>query len=259
MNPDQLCDSLRPALPKLFECVPAPRKAVRVHTPLMYPDGGVVDVFVLEHSGRLIVTDHGDAIGWLGMQSVADKLTPHQRSLIDDICRVQGVNLDRGRLVAHCDSLASVADAVHRVALAVVRVGDVSFTFRTRGQTPVADAVDKWLRQRPFEVRRHVKHRGASNREWTVDYMINAEQCTSLVFLLSTATTGASRRIAERVTSACVDLQFMKADRSDLAFVSLFDDTQDVWKNKDFALVGANSEVARWSDPDHFERVLLSR
>ena len=256
MTPDLVCDSLRRTLPELFECLPTRRQAVRVHTPLMYPDGGVVDVFVLERNGELIVTDHGDALGWLGMQSVSGKLTAHQRSLIGDVCGVQGVELNGGRLVARCDSLATVADAIHRVALAVVRVSDISFTFRTHGPPSVADAVDKWLRERQFGVRRRVKRLGRSNRNWTVDYLVDANRRISLVFLLSTTTIGASRRIAERVNSACGDLEHLKADRDDLTFVSLFDDTHDVWRDEDFALVGAHSEVARWSQPQQVERIL---
>ena len=232
MTPDLLCDSLRRTLPELFECLPTRREAVRVHTPLMYPDGGGVDVFVVERNGELIVTDHGDAVGWLGMQSVSDKLTAHQRSLIDDICRVQGVKIEGARLVARCDSLVTVADAIHRVALAAVRVSDISFTFRTHGPPSVADAVDKWLRDHQFGVQRRVKERGLSERKWTIDYRVDANRRISLVFLLSTSTSGASRRIAERVTSACVDLQHLTVDRNDLAFVSLFDDTHDVWRGR---------------------------
>ena len=50
MNAHELCVSLGKSLPALFECTPAPRDGVRVHTPLMYPDGGMVDVFVVEQS-----------------------------------------------------------------------------------------------------------------------------------------------------------------------------------------------------------------
>ncbi|AIA55747.1 hypothetical protein Acaty_c1888 [Acidithiobacillus caldus ATCC 51756] len=38
-----------------------------------------------------------------------------------------------------------------------------------------------------------------------------------------------------------------------LTFVSLFDDTEDVWQDEDFRLVQDLSTVARWSRPDEFE------
>ncbi len=50
MNSDKLCATIGQTLPPRFECSPAPQEGVRVRTPLMYPDGGIVDVFVLERS-----------------------------------------------------------------------------------------------------------------------------------------------------------------------------------------------------------------
>ena len=41
-----------------------------------------------------------------------------------------------------------------------------------------------------------------------------------------------------------------------LAFVSLFDDTVDVWADEDLRLVESLSTVSRWSRPDEFAAVL---
>ena len=41
-----------------------------------------------------------------------------------------------------------------------------------------------------------------------------------------------------------------------MTFVSLFDDTEDVWHQEDFNLVDEYSEIARWSQPEEFERIL---
>ena len=57
MNVVTLCTALQQAVPPLFVCSPAPQEGVRVRTPMLYPDGGVVDVFVLERNGGYIVTD----------------------------------------------------------------------------------------------------------------------------------------------------------------------------------------------------------
>ena len=77
-----------------------------------------------------------------------------------------------------------------------------------------------------------------------------------MVFLLSTGSRGASRRIVEHVLAGCLDLSHLTAGRHDLAFVSLFDDTNDVWREEDFNLVEQQSEIARWSRPEQFERIL---
>ncbi len=43
---------------------------------------------------------------------------------------------------------------------------------------------------------------------------------------------------------------------SALKFLSLFDDTSDVWAEEDFRLLEPLSEIARWSQPDELVRVL---
>lgn len=257
MTPDILCDSLHLTLPALYECAPAPHGAVRVRTPLMYPDGGAVDVFVLERDAGYVITDHGDAIGWLGMQSSSVRLSKKQRSLVDDVCETQGLEFDRGRLVTRCDGIVPVADAIERVALGVVRVCDIWFTFRSHASESVADEVDDWLRHRQFNFERQVKSRGRSSREWTIDYRVTAASRTSLVFLLTTGSRNAARRIAEHVLAGCVDLNHLRSDQPELAFVSLFDDTGDVWRAEDFALVEQHSEIAYWSRPDQVEQILM--
>ena len=62
MTADKLCATIGKTLPPRFECSPAPQEGVRVRTPLMYPDGDIVDVFVLKRDSGYIVTDFGDAL-----------------------------------------------------------------------------------------------------------------------------------------------------------------------------------------------------
>ena len=68
--------------------------------------------------------------------------------------------------------------------------------------------------------------------------------------VLSTASRAAARGIVEHVTSEWHDLSHLKLGPEALAFVSLFDDTLDVWSPVDFRLVGELSDVAFWSKPD---------
>ena len=124
MTTDLAPDTPRIALPEDYECVRGPREEVLVHTPFDYPDGGVVDVFVLNRDDGLLVTDHGDVHGWLWMQTAAERLTPAQRSQIDRICAEQDVKLDRGRLMLRGVAEADIAEAIERVAGAVARIAE---------------------------------------------------------------------------------------------------------------------------------------
>ena len=258
MNNDELCSAIGESLPSLFECTPAPREGVRVRTPLMYPDGGIVDVFVLEQNGRYRVTDFGETLGWLRMQSVSPRRSPKQNRMVEDTCQTLGVELHRGQLMLRSGAADGLGEAVLGLAQAAVRVSDLWFTLRTRAVETVADEVNEWLVEREISFDRAVRQQGRSGQSWTVDYQTRTDDRTSLIFLLSTGTRGAARRIAEHVLAGFVDLSHLKVSQSHLAFVSLFDDTEDVWKEEDFSLVEQQSQVARWSRPDEFERILLA-
>ena len=121
---DLLCESA----PYLFECAPAPQGAVCVNMSLLYPDGGEVQVYVTEQDGEYVVSDQGEAAAWLRMQLWERDLTPQQQSRIDDICRQLGVDCEGGRLVTRRPEAEMVLFAVLYVALAAVRVADISYT-----------------------------------------------------------------------------------------------------------------------------------
>ena len=256
MTSADLCQSLRDSLSSLFECAPAPDEGVRVQTPLMYPDGGMVDVFILERSGRFILTDYAEAVSWLSMQSVGGRLTPNQRRLMDDACQTLGVELVRGELRIDCPNTENLGEAVHRLGQAVVRVSDLWFTFRTRTAKSVSDEVNDWLIQREICFDRAVKLSGRSGREWRIDYQTYVVSQTSLIFLLSTGSRAAAARLAEHAAAGWADLSHLKSGQPHPAFISLFDDTTEVWLPEDFRLVGNLSEVARWSHSDRLAELL---
>lgn len=82
---------------------------------MLYPDGGLVDAIVVELDGQYLVTDFGDALGWLRMQSASGRPTADQRELVADVCQTLGIARDRGQLTLRCRDRSELADAVHRL------------------------------------------------------------------------------------------------------------------------------------------------
>ena len=116
--------------------------------------------------------------------------------------------------------------------------------------------MNDWLVEKELPFERGTRRKGRSGRDWTIDYETRTATRTALVFVLSTGSRGAARRIAEHVLAGCVDLSHLQSTQPGLIRVSLFDDTGDVWRTEDFGLVEQESEVALWSRPDEFERIL---
>ena len=103
---------------------------VCVNTPLMYPDRDEVQVWVLERGGDRIVTDHGEGYIWLRKARCFGELTEEQMALIDEVRRSLTLEGEGVELVARCTNDDQVIWAIHRVALAAVRVADISYTCR---------------------------------------------------------------------------------------------------------------------------------
>jgi hypothetical protein len=136
-----------------------------------------------------------------------------------------------------------------------MRVADVWFTIRTRTVQSIVDDVDDFLTERSIPHDRFVKLPGRSGRVWNVDFQARTDVRSSLISVLSTGSRGAARGVAEHVLAGWHDLSHMHAQQS-MQFVSLIDDTSDVWSSEDLKLVESLSEIARWSRPDEFEALL---
>ena len=126
MNTEEMTRRVAACLPDRFTCSSAPRGNLRVETPLLYPDGGIVDVFVVEREGAWSVTDFGEAWGWLEMKAGGGSPSPKQARMIEDRCRTLGVTNHDGCLELRLNTPDEVGDAVVRVARAVVRVAEVA-------------------------------------------------------------------------------------------------------------------------------------
>ena len=93
---------------------------------------------------------------------------------------------------------------------------------------------------------------GRSGREWRIDYRTDSAARTAMVSVPRSA----AHRITAHTLAGWVDLHHLKAEQPKLAFVSLFDDTADVWREEDFKMLDEWSEIGLVSHPDEFVRML---
>jgi hypothetical protein len=249
------CAAIAEGLSETFECRRQGRY-VRVRTPLLYPDGGVVDVFVRERDGHIAVTDLGEALGWLRQQTVGGTRSPKQQRLLQDICLTLGVEVFRGQLIARAAKGSRLPDLILRVGQAAMRVGDLWFTTRTRSLEGVIDEVADYLQDQNMPYERAVKLAGRSGRDWTLDFQVLAPARSALVFVLASGARAGARRVAEHVVAGWHDLSQFRVGPQAARFVSLFDDTSDVWSEDDFRLVESISDISRWTRPDEFVELL---
>jgi len=255
MSDIRICQDFTEGLSALFVCEPHGEYR-RIRTPYLYPDGDNIDVFCKPQGDSILVTDLGETMRWLRTQTMSPKRSPKQRALIDDACLTHGVEFYKGMLLARCRPEDRLAAVVLRVSQAALRVSDLWFTFRTRSIESVTDEVADFLTERGLSFERGEKLPGRSGRVWTPDFHVRAATRSSLVYVLSTGSRSAARSIVDHVHTAFYDLSALAAGPEALRFVSLFDDTVDIWSDEDFRLAEQLSTVTRWSRPDDFADVL---
>lgn len=256
MKTTSACEMMGGTFHQLFTCSMV-GDYERIRTPYLYPDGDNIDLFCKRQDGLIAISDLGETLRWLRMQTTSLKRTPKQQALVEDICQTHGVELFKGTLVARWrDGQGDFASVVMRVAQAALRVSDLWFTLRTRAVQSATDEVADFLTERQFTFVRGETHVGRSGRVWTVDFHVRIPARSSLISVLATGSRSVARGIAEHVLAEWYDLSQLAAGPEALRFLSLFDDTADVWAEEDLRLVEPVSTVLRWSEPDGLAREL---
>lgn len=249
------CSTLGRELPALFACSDHGEGRTRIRTPFLYPDGDVIDLFYFEQAGQITLTDYGETMRWLRMQTPALHRSPKQRHLIQDVCSTLGVEFFKGMLVLRLAAGEQLADAVIKLGQACVRVADVWFTMRTRAAQSTMGEVADFFAEKQIPFTQNDKLLGRSGSDWSVDFHTRTAKKSALIYVLSTGSSASSRRVADHVVAAWHDLNHLKA-QNQLELVSLFDDTVDVWSGEDFRLLESLSTVARWSNPEELEYIV---
>jgi len=253
-----ICETLKSSVGELFQCEDVGER-VRIRTPYLYPDGDYIDLYLNAAAKELTISDLGETTRWLRMQTVSPRRSPKQQQMIEDACLTHGVEFYRGMLMLRSSAdPQELADAVTRLAQAALRVSDLWFTFRTRAFESVTDEVADFLTERQIAFDRGAKLVGRSGRGYVIDFHARAARRSNLVAVLSTGSRSAAARVVEHVVATWYDLSHLKLGQQALEFVSLFDDTLDVWRPEEFRLVEEFSTVARWSAQEELVELLAS-
>jgi hypothetical protein len=251
------CDVIGQTLGTLFTCSEV-NNYIRIRTPFLYPDGDVIDLFYTELDGEPNVTDFGETLRWLRMQSLSPKRSPKQQKLIEDVCLNHGIELYKGMLMSRVKKGESLAKTVIRVSQGAMRTADLWFTLRTRAIESASEEVELFFAEKGIKFERYQSFAGKSGRTWRVDFLTRMPQKESLLYILSTGSRAAARSLVEHVVAAWYDLSSLKVDPHILNFISLFDDTMDIWNPEDFNLVQDLSTITCWSKPDELLEVLAA-
>jgi hypothetical protein len=93
-----------------------------VKTHYLYPDNDIIDIFVKEEKGGLLLTDLGETIRWLLNQLISDSLNDQFIAKTLDIYNIQR---DKGLLIKKVDdsqSLSTLFSAINEFCKAIIHI-----------------------------------------------------------------------------------------------------------------------------------------
>ncbi len=250
-----LCREIAITIGELFTCSTV-NDYIRIRTPLLYPDGDVIDIYLKEkEEGKYILTDLGETLRWLRMQTVSPKRSEKQEMLIEDTLLTYGVERYRGMLLLRLQGKENLASAVTNLSQAAFRISDIWFTFKTRAFESILEEVAEFLQEKKILFEANKKFQGRSGRSRKVDFYTQHRHQTALIDVLSTASTAAANNRSDNVFTVWSDLSYLK--EGNYKFISLFDDTLDIWSSENISLLEEVSDVAYWTRKEEFQEMLV--
>lgn len=252
------CQTIAENLGSLFTCQEVERGFTRIRTPYLYPDGDVIDFYFKVSQDRPLITDLGETKRWLISQNTTEVLSKKQEQALQDILLTHDVEEYRGALVVRVPEMQGLAAAMTRLAQAAIAISNLWFLSRTRLVSTLDDEVAELLSEHRIKFQANEKLPGRSGRSWRINFHTFDPGHSSLVQVLSTGSQAAANTKANNVVAAWLDLTQLKVGTQPMRFISLFDDTVDVWKMETIRQLEELSDIAYWSDSGQFIEMLTT-
>jgi len=252
-----ICEKITNQMNELYECSLV-NDAVRIRTPYLYPDGDYIDIFLKERQNTYTLTDFGETLRWLKMQTTSQYRSNRQDAILQDICQTHDIELYRGMLLTRTSVNSSLAADITRIAQAALRVSDIWFTQKTRAFESIQSEVSELLETNKIPFDQGEKYIGRSGRSRKVDFHARHPKRSSLIYVLSTGSRASANSRVNNVLASWYDLNHLKTGIEPLRFISLFDDTVDVWTPDNMSILEDLSHIAYWSQPEELIELLAA-
>lgn len=251
------CELVKQQIGGLYHCEQL-GDYTRVQTPMLFPDGDFIDIYIKSLPNGFLLTDLGETVRWLKSQTINSKRTNKQIQMVTDICKTVGVDFFRGMISINTNDSSQLAAKLVDITQASLRVADISMMFRSRLNEFFAEEVEEFLIEHQYTFDRDPVKIGRSQKSWKPNFHVRYNNNNSLVYTLSSGNRSVATAIVNKVCTAWMDLTLLRSPNSNIKFISLIDDNDDVWSESDIRLLSSNSEVAYWRRPDEFQDLLKS-
>ena len=227
-----------------------PKGHVRIETAFLYPDGTSIEVFLVREtkasaSSFSKLSDLGQTTAYLLNLSVRPWASAKRRTFLEDTLHTHRVQSNGGALEVVVHAPADLPDAIIRLAQACSRVSDLIFTRRVSLLSPFEDQLEEFLGDAELVYEPRVQLLLPENRAVEIDFLVHGRRTNSAVLTLAATTPSSAHAAANEVFTKWYDIA--AAGRPENR-VTIFDDSQDVYRAADFERIAKFSGVVPFSE-----------
>lgn len=255
MNCQTFLDDIRRVLPLLYTCEQIASHRLRLLTPFLYPNGDYIELYLEETPAGHYLTDLGEVLGYLSDHGITLRQSPKRQKTLDDILLTHGIEQFKGELRIRLDTVVrDLAWAVIRLGQAAVQVADLIYSVRLGALATFREEVEEFLIETQITYETNHRVVGSSGEVHTIDFYLPRRR-PALVETLSSATSGYANTLTSRVVRIWHDI--LRVDGRFL-YLSVLDDSADVWRPEWIDQMGQLSEVIVWSERERILNILSS-
>ncbi len=235
-----------------------PRGHVRIETELRYPDGGCIDLFVVD-DGPLVepsrLSDLGQTTEWLLHVQVKPWLSSKRQQYLEDALRLYDVTQNGGALETRLPGYDHLVTGIVRLGQACIRVADLTYTRRSALVSSFSEAIEEILVDRELPYEPNVELAGRFGNLVRVDFVVRGPHRGSAILGLSSGSSSQAHVQANEIFRRWYDLDV--PERTEQR-VTVFDDRVDVYRDEDLARLRNLSDLVALSDRTTLTDVLAA-
>ena len=228
---------------------------LRISTPLKFPDGSFIDVFVEIENGlplQFKVSDLSQTFSWLLDMAIDVPKAGRRKSFLASILDTYGVIERDGEIYTYANDMNELPNAVLSIAQSSLRISDLMFTQRVSRTTDFNENFEDFLdvhnlsfTEKRFEVR---------GKSVVIPYFVKGERTSTLIQTLSTKSVASAPKIALDAFARWYDIN----RETELPLcVTVFDDESNIFKQPDLDRISDYSKLIPWSDQPTLLETLL--
>ncbi|RLI77306.1 hypothetical protein DRP04_11590 [Archaeoglobales archaeon] len=227
---------------------------VLIETPFEYPDGDPIQLYFLrDPDGKIVLSDFGETLSYLSTSRFDLFSSKRREKVLSQILRSANVKLRNGEL--RIEDPEDLVNSIIKLTETCLRIGDLIYSHRIRGIPAFKEQVSGFLLENDVKFIEDFQTEGSSGSKYRVDFYLYVEP-PGLLQTLSSRSEGYADVLISKTFTMWYDL---KEKDGRCKYLTLIDDTRDVWKQTKLGLLGRISDIYYWSKKEELLEVLLPK